>query len=203
MKLFEHRRSPESMRRFYNWFARHYGRMDGALTATIDDAVAAHVAPLPGIAAKTALEYACGTGNLSLRLAAYFRTVSSRDASSGMLAKARQKAGRTIMFSEGDLNAIDEKDASYDWVFISFALHLFSSVDEERILRRLFAIARDGVIIIDHRRKWEPLAAFVEWIEGSYYDHFIRMDFKRIAEEMGASFVEDDRAKCSVMTFRH
>jgi ubiquinone/menaquinone biosynthesis C-methylase UbiE len=207
MPFLKHRRPPESMRRFYNWFCRHYNSMEKTMTPTITGAVDAHVATIPGVSGKTALEYACGTGFLTLQLARLFKTVTARDASTGMLGKARFRAARaclTVDFRDGDLLAIDEADNSADWCFISFALHLFSAADQEKILGRLLAVAREGVIIIDHTRKWEPLTAFVEWLEGSHYDIYVKTDFHAMANRLKVkSFTEISRKTCVVMIFRH
>ncbi len=105
-----------------------------------------------------------------------------------MLNKAHEKAAETeknIVFKEGNILNIEEKPRSFDYAFVSFALHLFPEDKIKTILKKLYETASKKVIIIDHTLKWHPFMAFMEWIEGSYYDRFIRLDFRKIADEAG------------------
>jgi ubiquinone/menaquinone biosynthesis C-methylase UbiE len=205
MAIFEHRRTVQSMKRFYNWFSGYYKNMEKNMGRMIDAIVKEHILVLPDAGSKTALEYACGTGLLTVNLARIFKSVEARDVSGGMLKKATQRikdAGLNVRFSEGNLLDINKEPNSRDYVFISFALHLFSPEDIPVILKKLLSIARKAVVIIDHQKKWSPLTAFVEWIEGSYYDKFIRMDFSTVAKGIGAGrFEESETEDCSVMVF--
>ena len=199
------RRSQESMRRLYDWLHRYYGIFERGLDPILDEALAAKVVPLTDTGQMTALDYACGSGMWTLKIAPHFRAVTGRDQSSGMLARARQRAqqaGLAITFREGSLLQIDEAPESFDWVFVSFALHLFPPSTAVDILRSLLRVARQGVMIVDHSRTWTPGNAFVEWLEGSYYDQFLRVDFQAIAREIGASrFEEAGFSECAVLTF--
>jgi ubiquinone/menaquinone biosynthesis C-methylase UbiE len=201
----QHRRPPESMKRLYNGFYRYYGLVEGSVGPKVERIISAHIAGLPGIEQKTAIEYACGSGMLALRLAKVFRSVDGRDASIGMLERARSKAkaqNRPVHFSEGDILRISESAESFDYAFVSFALHLFSASEEKRILENLLGVARVAVMVIDHGRKWNPLTAFVEWVEGSYYDRFITLDFGKIAKEIGAGgFLESQEEGLSFFAF--
>ncbi len=96
----------------------------------------------------------------------------------------------------------DEPPGSYDYVFVSFALHLFSPEKEAAILRSLLRIARIAVVIIDHGMKWEPFTALIEWIEGSCYDKFIGLDFNSIGKQIGAVVEEKQVYDCTVLIFR-
>jgi hypothetical protein len=71
-----------------------------------------------------------------------------------------------------------------------------------KILVRLLSVAREGVMIVDHSKKWSPIVALVEWIEGGYYDRFIETDFSSVAKRIGVSFEERNVGRCSVMIFR-
>jgi ubiquinone/menaquinone biosynthesis C-methylase UbiE len=205
MSFFTRRRSQQSMKKLYNWFYALYGIIEKSLSSTIAEAAQSEIQSIPDAAKKSAIEYACGSGLLSLHLARHFKTVEARDLSSGMLERAEKRAkaaGLTVHFSEGNILDIQEKDSSYDWAFVSFALHLFSPVQEKEIVQRLLALSRNGVMIIDHGKRWNPLSAFVEWLEGSYYDAFIKINFSKIAKEIGASRFEEKKINTSsVMIF--
>ena len=188
LKFPYYRRSFHAMRRMYNRIYRFYGSIEKSLDPKIDAIVLQKIAPLPDATESTALEYACGSGLLSLKLARYFKSVFSRDLSTGMLMRARaraRQAGVSVSFSEGNILDISEQPKSYDYVFVSFALHLFPPETEKEILAKLSSVARKAVVIIDHGRKWKLSAALVEWFEGEYYDKFIKQDFEPIAREIG------------------
>ena len=87
-------------------------------------------------------------------------------------------------------------------MFTSFALHLFSPEDELRILSKFLAIAKEAVIIIDHEKTWRFATACMEWLEGSYYDQFIRLDFAAMIRKIGSPTLEESEiSHCSVMCF--
>ncbi len=205
MGLFEHRRKLHAMKRLYNWFHNFYGGIEKWLSPTIDEVIKKKILLFPDLSSKTALEYACGSGALSLRLGEIFKSVDGRDLSKGMLERARMRAkeaGIDINFREGNLLKIDEKEKSYDYVFISYALHLLSPENEKITLKKLLSVAKKALIIIDHNKKWNLATAITEWLEGGYYDKFIRLDFKKIAEEIGVSgFEEDEVGECQYMAF--
>ncbi len=200
------RRSQAGMKRMYNRINRLYGSITGVLgpklAQVVDDIRKTH----PDLKEASVLEYACGTGLLSLRLAPHCRSLTAKDQSAGMLAVACERAAQSdalpVTFCEGDILAISEADRSYDYAFVSFALHLFPLHQEIEILRNLCWVVRKAVVIIDHERAWRPMVALAEWLEGSYYDKFIRTDFDMLWPQTGAvSFEEKEIAECRVMCF--
>lgn len=205
MSSLHFRRSSLSMKRLYNRIAGIYKHVSGGLGEILDIVIEQKISKIPDISSSTALEYACGTGNLSLKLSPLFKTVSSRDISSKMLDVARERAGssyKNLVFSEGDILNINENEKSYDYAFVSFALHLFPHETEVLIIRNLCRVARKGVFIIDHQRKWTLSEAIIEWIEGGYFDEFIKYDFKKIADTAGCrSFSEEPFKNCTLFTF--
>lgn len=206
MSLFRFRRSPKSMRKAYDWFCKYYRKFQ-LLPQIIAEAVDVHAPLILDVGRKTALEYACGIGFLTLPLASFFKSVTARDLSPVMLAAAKERATRAnlaVDFREGNLLEIDETDKTYDWAFISFALHLFSPENQELIISRLLHVAREGVIVIDHTLKREFITSLLEWLEGGYYDKYLKMDYREIAQRCNArEFDRDIREHCIVMTFRN
>lgn len=191
------------MKRFYDWFHVFYGLIERGLSANID-AVIRRIFPDTGLLKnRTAIEYACGSGLLGRKLSVFFKSVEGRDSSVNMIRRAEniaRREQRKIVCKKGNLPDIREKARSYDYVFISFALHLFSPAQIPSILRKMLTVARKEVIIIDHSLKWGPLTAFIEWIEGSYYDMFIKLDFRNLAAAAGARrFSLESVANCSVL----
>lgn len=199
------RRSNAGMKRMYNRINRLYRFITGGLGAKLTTVVEHFAAEYPDLSEASVLEYACGTGLLSSVLAERCRTLTAKDQSVGMLEVAREQVagtGAVITFAEGDILNITEEDRSYDYAFVSFALHLFPVEQEIEILRNLCRVVRKGVIIIDHERKWRLMEAVIEWFEGGYYDQFIKTDFEILWSQTGAtSFKEEEIAECRVMRF--
>lgn len=205
-----YRRDHESMKRLYNWFYRRYGSIEEKLGKRVDEILDSTVRNIPDLNRKTALEYACGSGMLTLRLASLFKSVDGRDFSDGMLGRARmraEEAGVSVNFMQGNILDIDEAENSYDYVFISFALHLFPLEKQLEILKKLYHVAREAVIIIDHGKKWKLSVAIMEWMEGGYYDKFIKTDFSKVAEKIEVKkfeekqFLFEDSMSCCYMAF--
>jgi ubiquinone/menaquinone biosynthesis C-methylase UbiE len=201
----KYRRSLPAMRRLYNRIYRYYGRVERELGPKLDIIVSERISDIPNAAESDVLEYCCGSGLLSLKLARIFKSVTAKDFSTGMLGRARERAkeaGYSVNFSEGNILDIDEPENSYDYVFVSFALHLFPFETERQILLNFSRVARKGIFIIDHSRKWKLSYAVAEWLEGSYYDRFIKYDFKYIAEEMKCRYFEEYEVEdCLVLKF--
>lgn len=193
------------MRNFYNNIHPFYGLVEKYLAPKMEIIVRERIAKIPNINSLTALEYGCGSGILSFQLAQLFRSVTARDLSIKMLERAKCRAvkrGLSIQFTEGNILQIDEQEKSFDYVFVSFALHLFPPEKVKEILSKLCLVARKGVIIIDHKKEWRLTEAIIEWMEGSYYNKFITMDFAMIAKSMGCkSFEENQIANSSVLSF--
>ena len=200
------RRSQHTMKRMYNHIAGFYGSIEKSLGPNLDSVVEEKISKIPDISKSAALEYCCGSGLFTLKTAPHFKSVTAKDQSTAMLERAKKRAkdaGITnITFDEGNVLEINEQPKSYDYVFISFALHLFPLEKEIEILKKLYSVAKKAVIIIDHNRKWGLPIAIVEWFEGSYYDKFIKTDFNEVARQIGCkSFNEEEIDECMVLTF--
>ncbi|MBN1532032.1 MAG: class I SAM-dependent methyltransferase [Spirochaetes bacterium] len=194
MTFSRRRRTADSMKRLYDWFHRYYWIIERGLGPRLERIVAGTVTAIPGVREKTALDWACGSGLLTVPLARLFRSVEGRDLSAGMLARAARRAaaaGLDIPFREGNILEPREPERSFDYVFVSFALHLFPPEEQEGILRRLLRIAREAVVVIDHGRRWNPATAIVEWLEGSHYDRYLKTDFAAMARATGAARFEE------------
>jgi len=194
------------MKRFYDWWQRFYGHAEPFLHPILDEAVKKRILTLEHTKDMSAIDYGCGSGMLTLKLAPLFQSVVGIDQSTGMLSRAHQRAGEaglTIAFREGSLLEIDEAPDSVDWVFISFALHLFPPNQVVEILTALLRVARQGVMVIDHPRRLGLSLSIAEWVEGSWYDEFCKIDFAAVAREIGAaSFEETSITEAVVLTFK-
>ncbi len=205
----EHRRDTASLKRFYDWFYLFYGAIELMIGRSERKVMRSLFDGRPGLRDESVLELACGTGLLTLELARRFGRVEARDISTGMLGKATRRlarrgfaVGEDVVFREGDMAALKDPDGSFDRVFISYALHLLPPDKVPGVLKRLVSVCRKEVVVIDHSLRWKPMTALVEWVEGSYYDKFIGLDFIELAKSAGArSFSNTEIAGCSVLVF--
>lgn len=205
------RRTGEAMRIFYDWFYRYYGLVENNIVPTLKKLLGLIDPSSQRFINDSFLELACGSAGLGLLMAPRVRIYEGRDQSEKMLERARMR-WRTELdpsvrdrypsspFFPGNLMEIGEI-GSPDWIGISFALHLFSPEDELRILDVLFKASVKGVIVFDHEQRWSPMASFIEWLEGSWYEQFIKVDFAFAAERMGARFASRVISGCQVMEF--
>jgi len=188
------RRSTESMRRLYDWFQHFYGFFEWSIGSGLEACLAAFEGDGPTLRADSVLEHCCGSASLGLRLAPRCATYEGRDQSAGMLARARRRwvkafgAATPPPFRQENVLEFDAAAASVDWVAISFALHLFSPATTRDLLARFLAAARKGVLVFEHEVKDSALMAAVEALEGSWYDEYLKADFARVADELGATF---------------
>lgn len=207
-----HRRDRAAMTRFYNWFYRFYPLIERNLGPILEQALIQLDPHQTRYRHDSVLEWACGSGELGFRLLPRFRRYLGRDQSEGMLSRAQHRwmawsgAEKTryevAPFEIGDMVAGSENDLAVDWVFMSFALHLFDTATQEAILSRCLAQARQGVVVIDHEQRWTPLVALAEWLEGSHYDQFLLQDFPAIAARLETEFVSYPCEGVLVMEFR-
>lgn len=135
-------------------FARISGRYDllnHLLSANTDKRwrrlVAKSLQPALSSPEARALDVACGTGDLSLALAAATSArVTGLDFCRPMLEhaarKARDGAGRSCIFIEGDALRLPFKDETFDAVSIAFGLRNLSSL--EKGLSELLRVLRPG-----------------------------------------------------------
>lgn len=138
----------------YETFAAFYD----ALTQDVDYAAwAEHLLALidrHGGSARQVLDLACGSGSLSLELAARGCDVIGVDGSADMLAIAQEKvaeAGEDILFLCQDMRALDLYGTADAAVCLLDSLsHILSTEDLREIFRRLgLFIAPDGLLIFD------------------------------------------------------
>lgn len=183
------------MKRLYNWFHRFYGPVEASLSPSLNRALTA-LDPLgKRFSADSVLEWACGTGGLGYKLLPRFQTYEGRDQSQGMLSRAQGRWKRyqgpekcryhQAPFFEGDMVCGPETGAQWDWVFMSFALHLFDAETERKILARSLAHARKGVVVIDHEQRYQPFVALIERLERSHYPEYLELDFPEVARFLG------------------
>lgn len=183
------------MKRLYNWLHRFYGLVEANLNPLIEKALDELDPHHHRYRSDSVLEWACGSGGLGYKLLPRVHRYEGRDQSQGMLGRAHKKwvryegneKGRyeQAPFFEGDMVHGPEVGREWDWIFMSFSLHLFDADTEREILARSLAHARQGVVVIDHEQRYQPLVALIERLEGSHYHEFLALDFSEVARSLG------------------
>ena len=96
--------------------------------------------------AMDALDFGCGTGLVTLQLAACVRSVTAVDSSRGMLEvlarKARASAAENVRVRHLDLDAGDTVEGAHDLIVSTMTLHHVRDV--ERLLGQFYRALRPG-----------------------------------------------------------
>jgi len=151
------------------------------------------------------LEVAIGTG---LNLPHYPDSVrlAGVEFSPAMLAVARRRAadlGRTIDLREGDAEALDFPDGSFDTVLCTFSLCAIP--DDRQALTEMARVLRPGglLLLADHVEAEPRLVRAIQWLielvsvplSGEYWR---RRPIRRV-EEMGFTVERHDRFKLGII----
>jgi len=114
---------------------------------------------------RTVLDVCTGTGEIALRCARRGARVTAVDMTPSMLLRAVGKARRLrhppIRFAGLDARALPFRDAAFDAVLLSFALHDMPRRVRGEVLREAARVARDRLVILDYdvprREPWRRL----------------------------------------------
>lgn len=107
------------------------------------------------------VDFGCGTGVLTVEMAAWARHVAAIDANADVLAKAKERAERegtkNVSFLREDLHKLSLADASQDLVVVSQSLHHVE--DPETVLREARRILKPGgrIVLLElmpHDERW-------------------------------------------------
>ncbi len=147
---------PQDLRRYWDGQAAGYDRamalLGGPLPAAIDGAVAA-------VAGKgRVLELACGTGLVTVRLAAVVDQLDATDFSAAMVAQTRARlAGRPgVRCWALDVGELVPPDVPYDAVVAANVLHLLPDLDGA-LARMRAVLAPGGLLVVPtycHAETW-------------------------------------------------
>ena len=166
------------VKRMFNTIAGHYDAMNMVMSAGTlrywQHAFQATTGLKPG---GHALDVACGTAELSLKLAAQVRPggkVTGIDFSEGMMAIGRKKVeaspyGSMITLQFGDAMNIDFPDDTFDAASIGFALR--NVADIPKVLSEMTRVVKPGGRVISLELS-KPENAF---IRVPYYFYFFRL----------------------------
>jgi ubiquinone/menaquinone biosynthesis C-methylase UbiE len=192
----------ERLRRYWDKHSRTYDRemrfMDRVLFGDTRSWICSR-------ATGNVLEVAVGTG-LNLQHYAPETSLTGVDFSPEMLAKARRHAadlGMSVDLREGDAQALDFPDASFDTVVCTFSLCAIP--DEQRALAEMHRVLRPGgrLLLADHvASSARPARAIQRLLElvtvplGG--EHFLRRPM-RLTADVGFEVDERERFKLGIV----
>ncbi|MDD3393711.1 MAG: class I SAM-dependent methyltransferase [Anaerotignum sp.] len=105
------------------------------------------------------LELACGSGQMTFRLADYVKKWDATDFSPAMIAEAKKRnTFKNVCFSVQDATALPYDDDSYDAVVIANALHIMPRPDQA--LAEIFRVLKAGGLLFAPTFIWKNHAAF-------------------------------------------
>ena len=99
------------------------------------------------------LELACGSGQLTFRLAGYTRHWEATDFSDKMVAEAQRRSRLTnVSFAVRDATQLPYPGAAYDAVIIANALHIMP--EPEKAVTEIFRVLKPGGILLSPTFIW-------------------------------------------------
>jgi demethylmenaquinone methyltransferase/2-methoxy-6-polyprenyl-1,4-benzoquinol methylase len=169
--------SPERKRRYnrrlFTTIAPRYDLITRLLSYGRDQHWKARLVALAGIApGERALDVACGTGDIALRLQALGAEVVGLDLTPAMLLLAKRRPGAArVAYLAGDIGALPFRDATIDVVTAGYALRNVADLDAG--IRELARVVRPGgrLLALDFNRPaFPPVRLAYEaylWVVGS------------------------------------
>ena len=183
--------SDNNNKSFWDKFAFLYGafmkKNDKAYNA-ICDKIVGYFTPQMNV-----LELACGTGQISYRLADKVQNWLATDYSDNMIREAvKQNRNVKITFETADATALKYGDESFDVVVIANALHIMPNPD--KAMTEIYRVLKKGGLIIAPTFVWEGVKSnFRIWLLNrvgfKFYAKWSVGDFCKYAEQFGFGIV--------------
>ena len=158
------------------------------------------------------LECACGTGMISVHIAAACKHLTATDFSDGMLNKTRERCQyiNNVKVEKGDILQLDYPDESFDKVVAANVIHLLDN--PEKALNELFRVCRKGgeVIIPTYLVKQDRgisrlFVRIVNLFGTTFHEQFTEQTYKSFFEKLGYTDgtydIVDGRMACDIAVF--
>ncbi|MBP1557338.1 MAG: class I SAM-dependent methyltransferase [Oscillospiraceae bacterium] len=180
---------------FWQRFACLYGAVMEKGNGSLYDDIAAEISPLLN-EDKAVLELACGSGQLSFKLADRAKSWLATDFSENMIAEAQKRERpENLQFQVADATALPYADNSFDTVLIANALHIMPQPDKAlaEIKRVLKA---DGVMIAPTFIQSDNIGyklrmGLFKLIGFKIYSKWNKAQFKNYIESQGFNIISD------------
>ena len=158
------------------------------------------------------LECACGTGMISVHIAAACKHLTATDFSDGMLDKTRERCRdiSNVKVEKGNILQLDYPDESFDKVVAANVIHLLDT--PEKALNELFRVCRKGgeVIIPTYLVKQDRgisrlFVRIVNLFGTTFHEQFTEQTYKSFFEKLGYTDgtydIVDGRMACDIAVF--
>ena len=161
----------------------------------------------------TVLECACGTGAISIYIAAKCKNLIATDFAEGMLKQASKKCRhfKNVTFQKADITKLEFADTSFDKVVAGNVIHLLP--EPEKALAELKRVTKPGGTIIIptyiNMSKGSGTAAvkFIELLGANFKRQFDFDSYKQFFADMGYSDVTyevfDSRMPCALAVIKN
>ena len=158
------------------------------------------------------LECACGTGMISVHIAAVCKHLTATDFSDGMLDKTRERCRdiSNVKVEKGNILQLDYPDESFDKVVAANVIHLLDT--PEKALNELFRVCRKGgeVIIPTYLVKQDRgisrlFVRIVNLFGTTFHQQFTERTYRTFFEKRGYTDgtydIVDGRMACDIAVF--
>ena len=154
----------------YGWFFMHQLKKFRTL-------LAADSFPLDLAVYDSAIDVGCGTGALCRALTEQGLDIQCVDHAEKMLNVAKNIRGNDhLSFSYGDaLVGLSFPDKTFDLAFATHVAHGLEADDRSMLYRELARVAKHYVVLYDFIDSKSTLISFIERLEGSDYQRFIKV----------------------------
>jgi ubiquinone/menaquinone biosynthesis C-methylase UbiE len=158
------------------------------------------------------LECACGTGMISVHIAAACKHLTATDFSDGMLGKTHERCRdiSNVKVEKGNILQLDYPDESFDKVVAANVIHLLDN--PEKALNELFRVCRKGgeVIIPTYLVKQDRgisrlFVRIVNLFGTTFHQQFTEQTYRTFFEKLGYTNgtydIVDGRMACDIAVF--
>jgi len=188
----------------YDLFENIYNRK---VFSEIGHRVASYIEP-----ADQVLECACGTGAISVAVAAKAAHLTATDYAEGMLKQARKKlsAFGNVTVETADITALSYPDHAFDKVVAGNVIHLLP--DPKAAMAELVRVCRPGGMLIiptyinDSKEQSRLAVRFLEKLGASFKRQFDKASYEAFFADLGFADVRydvvDGRMPCDIAVIR-
>ena len=180
---------------FWQRFAWVYGAVMEKGNGSLYDDIATEIAPVLNKDSDV-LELACGSGQLSFKLAKRTKSWLATDFSENMIAEAqKRKHPENLQFQVADATALPYADNSFDAVLIANALHIMPQPD--KALAEIKRVLKDDGVMLaptfiqSDNIGYKLRMALFKLIGFKIYSKWNKAQFKNYIESQGFNIISD------------
>lgn len=164
----------ERLKKFYKWWLPVYKLGNKRMCANYRAAMPILLKQIKINNKSAVLDVGTGTGGFAgVLLENTPASITGIDFSPEMLNEARNTYGNKINFINMPAHELSRfKTVSFNFVTAAFCLHDMANEYRLDVLKQMRRVASEKVVIAEWPNKINPIARFIEYLEGSYYKDF-------------------------------